>query len=639
MNIFFGVFLSKRFFHCYSVTMIKIEKILFSIGGRKLLDTGNITIPSGHKIGVVGRNGTGKTTLFRLIKGDLELESGQIILPKNAKIDDVKQEVSENDLTVLETILAADKERETLIKQSKIEKDPDRIAEIQIRLEDIGAWSAEARASTILKGLGFNEEDNHLPCKSFSGGWRMRMSLAAVLFNQPDLLLLDEPTNYLDLEGTIWLENYLATYPHTVLVISHDRNLLNNCTNSILHLEDKNLTYYSGNYEKFAETRMAQLESKLSEIKKQDKTRQHLQSFVDRFRYKATKAKQAQSRLKALSKLKTISLPKERALKEIRFPDPEELASPLVAIEDGSTGYNKKAVLTKLNLRIDFSDKIALLGKNGEGKSTLSKLLADRISLFNGSLTKSSKLRIGYFSQHQTDELRKNEIPFEHLSRARPNKSVSERKKILGGFGIGSDQSELKVSAISGGQKARLLLLLATLDNPHLLILDEPTNHLDIESREALIEALTKFSGAVVLVSHDFHLLSLVSDKLWLVKNGSVRPYEEDLENYRADILIKKPRNRSKLPKNSADKKEFQKKILFHKSELKKCEDRLDKLQSMKNKVANILSDKNLYLDKKVEELENWNKKFAEIEVAIKRAESLWMQAQQNLDDIEHSAV
>ena len=321
--------------------MIKIEKISFSIGGRKLLDTGNITIPSGHKIGVVGRNGTGKTTLFELIKGDLELESGHIIIPKNEKIGDVKQEVSENDLSVLETILAADEEREALLKQSETEKDPDRISEIQLRLEDIGAWSAEARASTILKGLGFDEEDNHRPCKSFSGGWRMRISLAAVLFNQPELLLLDEPTNYLDLEGTIWLENYLATYPHTVLVISHDRNLLNNCVNSILHLEDKNLTYYSGNYEKFAETRMAQLESKLSEIKKQDKTRQHLQSFVDRFRYKATKAKQAQSRLKALSKLKTISLPKERALKKILFPAPEELASPLVSIENGSTGYNR----------------------------------------------------------------------------------------------------------------------------------------------------------------------------------------------------------------------------------------------------------------------------------------------------------
>ena len=616
--------------------MIKIENISFSVGSRKLLKTGNITIPTGHKIGVVGRNGTGKTTLFGLIKGDLELESGQIIIPKNANIGDVKQEVSENDLSVLETILAADKERDALLKQSETEKNPERISEIQLRLEDIGAWSAEARASAILKGLGFDEEDNHRLCKSFSGGWRMRISLAAILFSQPDLLLLDEPTNYLDLEGTIWLENYLVSYPHTVLVISHDRNLLNNCVNFILHLEDANLKYYPGNYEKFAETRMAQLENKLSEIKKQDKTRQHLQSFVDRFRYKATKAKQAQSRLKALSKLKTISLPKERALKEIRFPDPEELASPLVAIEDGSTGYNKKAVLTKLNLRIDFSDKIALLGKNGEGKSTLSKLLADRISLLDGSLTKSSKLRIGYFSQHQTDELRKNETPFEHLSRARPNKSVSERKKILGGFGIGSDQSELKVSAISGGQKARLLLLLATLDNPHLLILDEPTNHLDIESREALIEALTKFSGAVVLVSHDFHLLSLVSDKLWLVKNGSVRPYEEDLESYRADILVKKQRKRSKVPKNSPDKKEFQKKILVHKSELKKCEDRLDKLLSMKNKVENILSDKNLYLDKKVEELENWNKKFAEIEEAIKRAESLWMQAQKNLDDIKN---
>ena len=618
--------------------MIKIEKISFSIGGRKLLDTGNITIPSGHKVGVVGRNGTGKTTLFGLIKEDLELESGQINIPKYAKIGDVQQEVSENNLSVIDTILAADEERETLLKRAKTEKDPDQIAEMQIRLEDIGAWSAEARASTILKGLGFNEEDNHLPCQSFSGGWRMRISLAAVLFNQPDLLLLDEPTNYLDLEGTIWLENYLGTYPHTVLVISHDRNLLNNCVNSILHLEDKNLTYYSGNYEKFAETRMAQLENKFSEIKKQDKTRQHLQSFVDRFRYKAKKAKQAQSRLKALSKLKTISLPNERALRKILFPSPDKLASPLLSIENGSTGYNGKAVLSNLNLRIDHDEKIALLGKNGEGKSTLSKLLADRIPLLSGSLIRSSKLRIGYFSQHQTDELRKDETPFDHLSRARPNKSISERKKILGSFGIGSDQSELQVLAMSGGQKARLLLLLATLDNPHLLILDEPTNHLDIESREALIEALTKFSGAVILVSHDFHLLSLVSEKLWLVKNGVVCPYEEDLESYRSDILIKKHGKRSKASKNSDSKKENQKRLLAHKAEVKKCEDRVEKLLNMRKKVADILSDQDLYSVEKIKDLENWNKKFSEIDEAINRAEKLWIQAQQNFEKIKLSA-
>ena len=492
--------------------MIKIEKISFSIGGRKLLDTGNISIPTRHKVGVVGRNGTGKTTLFDLIKGNRELESGKIYVPRNTKIGDVQQEVSENNLSVLETILAADEERETLIKQSSTEKDPIRIAEIQMRLEDIDAWSAEARASTILKGLGFDEKDNNLPCKSFSGGWRMRISLAAVLFNQPDLLLLDEPTNYLDLEGTIWLQNYLITYPHTVLIISHDRDLLNNCVNSILHLEDKNLNFYSGNYEKFAETRLAKFESKLSEIKKQDKTREHLQSFVDRFRYKAKKAKQAQSRLKALSRLKTITLPKEKALRKISFPSPEELPSPLISIEDGSTGYENKTILSKLNLRIDHDEKIALLGKNGEGKSTLSKLLAEKIPLFSGSIVKSPKLRIGYFSQHQTDELRKDETPFDHLSRARPTKSIAERKTILGTYGIGAEQSELSVSNLSGGQKARLLLLLATLDSPHLLILDEPTNHLDIESREALIEALTKFTGAVILVSHDFHLLSLVTE-------------------------------------------------------------------------------------------------------------------------------
>ena len=618
--------------------MIKIEKISFSIGGRKLLDTGNISIPTKHKVGVVGRNGTGKTTLFDLIKGNRELESGKIYVPRNTKIGDVQQEVSENNLSVLETILAADEERETLIKQSSTEKDPIRIAEIQMRLEDIDAWSAEARASTILKGLGFDEKDNNLPCKSFSGGWRMRISLAAVLFNQPDLLLLDEPTNYLDLEGTIWLQNYLITYPHTVLIISHDRDLLNNCVNSILHLEDKNLNFYSGNYEKFAETRLAKFESKLSEIKKQDKTREHLQSFVDRFRYKAKKAKQAQSRLKALSRLKTITLPKEKALRKISFPSPEELPSPLISIEDGSTGYENKTILSKLNLRIDHDEKIALLGKNGEGKSTLSKLLAEKIPLFSGSIVKSPKLRIGYFSQHQTDELRKDETPFDHLSRARPTKSIAERKTILGTYGIGAEQSELSVSNLSGGQKARLLLLLATLDSPHLLILDEPTNHLDIESREALIEALTKFTGAVILVSHDFHLVSLVTEKLWLVGNGSVSQYEDDLDSYRSGILATKQGKRPRIEKKHDDKKEFQKRALTFKNEVKKCEERLEKLQIMKRKVADILSNQDLYSNDKLKELENWNKKYSEINEAIKRAEDLWIKAQEKLENFILSA-
>ena len=573
-----------------------------------------------------------------MIKGNRELESGKIYVPRNTKIGDVQQQVSENNLSVLKTILAADEERETLIKQSSTEKDPIRIAEIQMRLEDIDAWSAEARASTILKGLGFDEKDNNLPCKSFSGGWRMRISLAAVLFNQPDLLLLDEPTNYLDLEGTIWLQNYLITYPHTVLIISHDRDLLNNCVNSILHLEDKNLNFYSGNYEKFAETRLAKFESKLSEIKKQDKTREHLQSFVDRFRYKAKKAKQAQSRLKALSRLKTITLPKEKALRKISFPSPEELPSPLISIEDGSTGYENKTILSKLNLRIDHDEKIALLGKNGEGKSTLSKLLAEKIPLFSGSIVKSPKLRIGYFSQHQTEELRRDETPFDHLSRARPTKSIAERKTILGTYGIGAEQSELSVSNLSGGQKARLLLLLATLDSPHLLILDEPTNHLDIESREALIEALTKFSGAVILVSHDFHLLSLVTEKLWLVGNGSVSQYEDDLDSYRSGILATKQEKRPKIEKKHDDKKEFRKRTLTFKNEVKKCEERLEKLQIMKRKVADILSNQDLYSNDKLKELENWNKKYSEINEAIKRAEDLWIQAQEKLENFILSA-
>jgi len=460
----------------------------------------------------------------------------------------------------------------------------------------------------------------------------MRISLAAVLFNQPDLLLLDEPTNYLDLEGTIWLQNYLITYPHTVLIISHDRDLLNNCVNSILHLEDQNLNFYSGNYEKFADTRLAKLESKLSEIKKQDKTREHLQSFVDRFRYKAKKAKQAQSRLKALSRLKTITLPKEKALRKISFPSPEELPSPLISIECGSTGYENKTILSKLNLRIDHDDKIALLGKNGEGKSTLSKLLAEKIPLFSGSIVKSPKLKIGYFSQHQSDELRKDETPFDHISRARPTKSIAERKTILGAYGIGAEQSGLSVSNLSGGQKARLLLLLATLDSPHLLILDEPTNHLDIESREALIEALTKFTGAVILVSHDFHLVSLVAEQLWLVKDGGVTTYIDDLATYRSDILKTERGERTETPSKNKKSADIQQRVLAYKADVRKCEERLNKLQEMKNKVTSILADQSLYSSGNIKELEKWNKKFSEINQAIERAEDLWFKAHERME-------
>ena len=616
--------------------MIKLHDISYSVEGRPLLENASATIPAGHKVGLVGRNGTGKTTLFRLIRGELSLETGSIELPRQARIGGVAQEVPGNDISLLDTVLAADTERAELLAEAERADDPNRIAEIQTRLADIDAWSAEGRASSILKGLGFSPEKQQMPCSAFSGGWRMRVALAAVLFAKPDLLLLDEPTNYLDLEGAIWLENYLAKYPHTVIIVSHDRGLLNRAVGSILHLEDRKLTFYQGAYDTFAKTRAARLASAEAEAKRQDARRAHLQSYVDRFRYKADKAKQAQSRLKMIAKLEPITRPQEAALRRFSFPEPEELSPPIFRVENGTVGYEDTAILSRLDLRIDQDDRIALLGQNGEGKSTLSKLISGRLDPMAGRVVTSNKLRIGYFAQHQVDELFIDETPLDHIRRLRPEKTPAQLRAILGGFGIGAEQADTEVGRLSGGQKARLSLLLATIDAPHLLILDEPTNHLDIESREALVEALTAYSGAVVMVSHDMHLLSLVADRLWLVKGGRVTPYDDDLDTYRSQLLSgdkptpKAPSDKPKVKKVSRDE------ILALRAEVRKCEDRLEKLMEMHEKLSAKLADPELYSDKNIADLEVWNKKFAEVEEAMSRAETLWVTAQENLDTAEN---
>jgi len=616
--------------------MIKLHDISYSVEGRPLLENASATIPAGHKVGLIGRNGTGKTTLFRLIRGELSLETGSIELPRQARIGGVAQEVPGNDISLLETVIAADTERAELLAEAERADDPNRIAEIQTRLADIDAWSAEGRASSILKGLGFSPEKQQMPCSAFSGGWRMRVALAAVLFAQPDLLLLDEPTNYLDLEGAIWLESYLVKYPHTVIIVSHDRGLLNRAVGSILHLEDRKLTFYQGAYDTFAKTRAARLASAEAEAKRQDARRAHLQSYVDRFRYKADKAKQAQSRLKMIAKLEPITRPQEAALRRFSFPKPEELSPPIVRVENGSVGYEDNAILSRLDLRIDQDDRIALLGQNGEGKSTLSKLISGRLNPMAGRVVTSNKLRIGYFAQHQVDELFIDETPLDHIRRLRPEKTPAQLRAIMGGFGIGAEQADTEVGRLSGGQKARLSLLLATIDAPHLLILDEPTNHLDIESREALVEALTAYSGAVVLVSHDMHLLSLVADRLWLVKGGRVTPYDDDLDTYRSQLLSgDKPTTKAASDKTKV-KKASRDEILALRAEVRKCEDRLEKLMEMHEKLSAKLADPELYSDKNIVDLEVWNKKFAEVEEAMSRAETLWVTALKKLDKAEN---
>ncbi len=617
--------------------MLRIENITYAVEGRPLFDEASATIPDGHKVGLVGRNGTGKTTLFRLIRGELSLESGNISLPKRARIGGVAQEVPSSDVSLINTVLAADVERSTLMAEADSAIDPDRIAEIQTRLADIDAWSAEARAASILKGLGFDDEDQLKPCSDFSGGWRMRVALAAVLFSQPDLLLLDEPTNYLDLEGALWLESYLAKYPHTVIIISHDRGLLNRAVGSILHLEDRKLTYYTVPYDKFAERRAERLAQAESENAKAKARIAHLQSFVDRFRYKASKAVQAQSRLKMIERIQLVSTPQEAALRAFSFPEPEELSPPIIQLEGGVTGYGETEVLRRLNLRIDQDDRIALLGKNGQGKSTLSKLLSDRLPLMAGKMTRSSKLRIGYFAQHQVDELHVDETPLDHLRRLRPNEAPGKWRSRLAGFGLNADQAETLVGRLSGGQKARLSLLIATIDAPHMLILDEPTNHLDIESREALVEALTAYSGAVILVSHDMHLLSLVADRLWLVSDGTVKPFDGDLEAYRALLLAREKPVKDKLqaPKPKRASRET---VLALRADLRKCEDRVEKLTNMHDKLSAKLADPALYEDDRINDLETWNRKFAEVVEAMQKAEALWVAAAERLEQAESAA-
>ncbi len=617
--------------------MLRIENITYAVEGRPLFDGASATIPDGHKVGLVGRNGTGKTTLFRLIRGELSLESGNISLPKRARIGGVAQEVPSSDVSLINTVLAADVERSTLMAEADSAIDPDRIAEIQTRLADIDAWSAEARAASILKGLGFDDEDQLKPCSDFSGGWRMRVALAAVLFSQPDLLLLDEPTNYLDLEGALWLESYLAKYPHTVIIISHDRGLLNRAVGSILHLEDRKLTYYAVPYDKFAKRRAERLAQAESENAKAKARIAHLQSFVDRFRYKASKAVQAQSRLKMIERIQLVSTPQEAALRAFSFPEPEELSPPIIQLEGGVTGYGDTEVLRRLNLRIDQDDRIALLGKNGQGKSTLSKLLSDRLPLMAGKMTRSSKLRIGYFAQHQVDELHVDETPLDHLRRLRPNEAPGKWRSRLAGFGLNADQAETLVGRLSGGQKARLSLLIATIDAPHMLILDEPTNHLDIESREALVEALTAYSGAVILVSHDMHLLSLVADWLWLVSDGTVKPFDGDLEAYRALLLAREKPVKDKLqaPKPKRASRET---VLALRADLRKCEDRVEKLTNMHDKLSAKLADPALYEDDRINDLETWNRKFAEVVEAMQKAEALWVAAAERLEQAERAA-
>jgi len=518
--------------------MLVLDNIIVRFAGREVLKGASASLPAGRRIGLVGRNGAGKSTLLKVILGELHPDDGDVSWPSAWRLGSVAQEAPGGDASLIDTVLEADTERTRLLAAAEHESDGHKLGDIYHRLDAIDAYTAPARAAEILAGLGFSAADQLRPCAEFSGGWRMRVALAAILFAAPDLLLLDEPTNYLDLEGVMWLENYLQRYRGTVLIVSHDRDLLNTAAEFILHLEHGKLSLYTGNYDTFAETRAMRRALDVATQKKQDAQIKHLQSFVDRFRAKASKARQAQSRIKMIERLERIDIPLDEHVAPIRLPKAVEATPPLITMDRASVGYEPgKPVLQRLSLRFDPDDRIALLGKNGNGKSTLAKLLAGKLELMGGELVRARKLVPGYFAQHQLEELNGLITPIETLQELRPKLTIQELRTRLGGFGFSADKQLTRVGNLSGGERARLMLALATLDKPNLLILDEPTNHLDIDARGELLTALNDFDGAVVLVSHDRRLIEATADRLFLVAEGEVHPFDGDLDDYRKYLL------------------------------------------------------------------------------------------------------
>mgnify|MGYP001190364410 CR=1 FL=1 len=626
--------------------MLQINDATYRIGGRLILDQATVAVSRGHRVGLVGANGTGKTTLLRLIAGELPLDGGSITVPQRWRIGMVAQEAPGGEQSLLDTVLAADIERSALLVEAETATDPDRIAEIHTRLADIEAHTAPARAAAILSGLGFDEAAQARPCRELSGGMRMRVALASTLFTRPDLLLLDEPTNHLDLEASLWLEGFLKSYPETILLVSHDRDLLNRVVDTTIHLERGKLVSYAGGYDQFERTRRMKMEHLAALQAKQLAQRRHMQAFIDRFRYKASKARQAQSRLKALERMEPIVSVIEDRTVTFDFPDPEPLSPPLIALEGVKAGYGDKVVLSGLNQRIDMDDRIALLGANGNGKSTLVKLLAGRLPPLSGTIRRSSKLKVGYFAQHQTEELNPR---LDALTQAKEWMPLATEEKVrahLGRFGFVQERAETLIGNLSGGEKARLLFALMTRDAPHILMLDEPTNHLDIDSREALVQAINAYQGAVVLITHDPHLIELTADRLWLVADGTVKAFDGDIEDYRR--LLAEQRRSERAERNAAkaadrvetvnrrDQRraaaESRAALAPLRKQAKDAEARIAKLEKEKAALEQQLADPALY-EGPADKVTRLQIALHETETAIAAAEEAWLEAQTRLEE------
>lgn len=605
--------------------MIKLQNLTVRIAGRTLIENLTLSLNEGHRYGLVGRNGTGKSTFFKVLLKTLHADEGRLEIPARVRMGHVAQEIPAGPLTPLEVVMAADKERLQLMARLEDGNEPENMADIYERLMVIDAFTAESRAAEILAGLGFSEEMQQSPLSTFSGGWRMRVALASLLFSKPDWLLLDEPTNHLDLEASLWLEDYLKSYPHSLLIISHDRHLLNNVCDRILYLNMSKILSYSGNYDTFEKTWYAQQEALKSQHSKQEAQRKHMMAFVNRFRAKATKAKQAQSRLKALEKMEQLPDIAQDVNVKFDFPQPDKLSPPLLVLDQVSVGYVPGvSILKGLNIRIDEDDRIALLGSNGNGKSTFAKLIAGRLTPQTGELRRSGKLKVGYFAQHQLEEFDEEATPFEHVIRKAPSFSPTTARSHLGRFGLSGPLADVKLKNLSGGEKARLNLTLICLEKPNILILDEPTNHLDMGSRQALMMALNAFEGAVILITHDTDLLASTMDRLWLVADQKVEPYEGDLEDYRRFIL----RQEEKPSKSPKQKKPVQEDSATLKKRAKDTKLQMEALSTSLQKIRDELNNPALYAHHS-DALSDLLKQQHRLEKELSDAEEDWLKAEE----------
>ena len=632
--------------------MLVVTDLTFRIAGRTLLEGASVVIPTGAKAGFVGKNGTGKTTLFKLVTGEWAPESGTIQFPKAAKIGQVAQEAPGSAITLLDFVLAADKERASLIAEAETATDAARIAEIHTRLADIHAHSAEARAATILSGLGFDHAAQSRPCSDFSGGWRMRVALAAVLFSEPDLLLLDEPTNYLDLEGTLWLQDYIRRYPHTVVVISHDRDLLDTAVDMIVHLDQTKLVGYRGGYSSFERQRQEKMILTQKMREKQEAQRAHMQAFVDRFKAKATKARQAQSRMKALAKLQPIAAIVEDHALPISFPQPvAKLSPPILALDDVAVGYEPgKPILKKVTLRIDEDDRIALLGSNGNGKSTFAKLVAEKLAAASGRVARAGKLSIAYFAQHQLDELRPEESPTQHVARLMVDAPEARVRSRVAAMGLPTSRMDTPAKDLSGGEKARLLLGIATFHGPNLMILDEPTNHLDIDSREALVQALNDYTGAVIVISHDRHLVEATADRLLVVADGTVKEFDGDLDDYRRQVIegasgaksAKREEESDGARVSALDRRRaaaaLREQLAPLRKKIKDAETRIEKLQKEIARLDQVLADPDLFT-RDAAEGTRLMKARSDAEKGLAETEETWLELSAEHEEAERAAL